>query len=124
MSIRPNLKEFIKRFFANPFAVWVLGTFLGVVGGILALENGTYSLNRISVGGIFGFAVGAAYVVEVKCKVPILISRLICSLIGLAAGFAICLILSFSMTGILIGAIVGFILGAISREWIDQINFP
>ncbi len=124
MNIGSNKGEFVKRLFANPYVWWLLVTVLGFVAGVLAMEDGKYSLSRISVGGIFGFSIGAAYLVEVKCKKFILISRFLCSLIGLVAGFFICFILAFSTKTIAIGMIVGFILGAISREWIDQINLP
>lgn len=123
-SNRRGAWSILQKLFANPWAMWVVLTLLGALAALLVLHGKPLSIHRIAVGTIFGFSLGAAYVVETRCKCAIIWNRTICASIGAIAGLVIAWLLSltFRETGLSVG--VGLVLGATSRNWIHRVSLP
>lgn len=116
--------ELIRRVFANPWLLWALLTVLGATSAFIVLGRADSSWPRIAVGAVFGFAVGAAYLVEVRLPASAARSRLVCGAIGLSAGVAISWLLAGSMQFTALAAGAGLLLGFFSRNWIRHVNLP
>lgn len=114
--------EILQQIFAYPWILAGLLTIFGVLSVYIGVD--TPSSRKLGAGGVFGAAIGVAYIVEVRCFVAEIIRRLICAFIGALAGGVICLLMELSTGHALIGVAVGMVLGVTSNRWIDHINLP
>lgn len=124
MESERSVEGLARRLFANPWTVLVLLTLLGLLSAFLVLGREGISYRRLAVGAVFGFALGAAHLVEVRLRVAPIWNRLTCGVIGLGAGLAMAWLMVISPLGMILSSVGGLLLGLLSREWIRHVNLP
>jgi hypothetical protein len=112
----------MKRLFGNP---WFLLFFLSAIGTVSVglIKGGTTPINQLVAGGLVGFSLGVANLIELSFRSPIWLSAFANGIVGALTGVALAYVLGKTFDQMIWYFLCGVIVGAFSRVWMRHINF-
>lgn len=112
----------MKRLFGNP---WFMVFFLTAIGtfSVGLIEGLATPTNQLIAGGLFGFALGIANLVELSFCSSKWLSVFVNGIVGALTGVALAYLLGKASGQMVWYFLGGMILGASSRVWMEHINF-
>ncbi|MEO3715599.1 hypothetical protein [Roseateles flavus] len=121
-TVEKRSRSWIQRLFSNSLIFAVMITLLSIFAVYLSAVDPT--VRKLAAGGVFGAAIGIAYILESCAGISPYVLRILCAAVGALAAGVMCLLLLVSTTSVVVGVIVGGLLGATSKYWIAHINLP
>ena len=112
----------MKKLIGSPLFLLILLTILGAAA-IALNEARSTTINQLAAGGIFGFFVGVANIVQLSFSGRKWTVSFVNAAVGAMSGMAIAWVLAESNQTMILFLLGGAILGLTARYWIEYVNF-